>query len=55
MICSKSSLLKDRINEYALYVAACEWNFDKAYQDLVKGAKFEKKDLEENASKIQFM
>jgi len=51
MNCSKNSFLKDRIHEYAGYFAACGWNFDKAYQDLVKGARFDKKDTEENASK----
>lgn len=50
MNCSKSSLLKPRLHEYAGYFAACGWPYAKAYNELVKGAQYEKNESEEEAS-----
>jgi hypothetical protein len=48
--CSKSSFLQPRLKEYAEYFSACGWNYDKAYGDLVKGAKFVKGESEDEAA-----
>ena len=50
MNCSHSKYLKPRLREYSKYFAACGWNEDKAYRELCRGADYNPRETEEEAT-----